>query len=792
MSTPSPTAPSATESAATRPIAKRIAPTQPNQPISSEPQGSAKTPDKPVKRARRSRPTAPEVASHTPVASLAHLTEAISTYLTLPELQRVKDAYRFSDQAHLGQFRSSGEPYVSHPIAVAEICAAWKLDDQALMAALLHDVMEDSGINKQELVERFGAPVADLVDGLSKLDKIELQSREEAQAENFRKMLLAMARDVRVILIKLADRLHNMRTLHAVHADKRKRIAHETLEIYAPIAHRLGLNPIYRELQDLAFSHLHPMRYQVLRKAVLSARGNRRDFVNRVLESIQIALPESGVDAEIFGREKTLFGIYQKMLQKHLSFSQVLDIYGFRIVVATLADCYLALGALHQLYKPVPGKFKDYIAIPKLNGYQSLHTTLVGPYGTPVEIQIRTRDMHRVCEAGVAAHWLYKSSDASLNELQQHTHQWLQSLLDIQHQTGDSAEFLEHVKVDLFPDEVYVFTPRAKIMALPRGATPVDFAYNIHTDIGNHCVAARINNSTVALRTELKNGDIVEIITAPYAKPNPSWLTFVRTGKARSEIRHFLKTLKIEESVELGSHLLQQALTSLHAQHETIPPEIWERLLRENNNIQREDVLADIGLGKRLSIVVARRLLMLQEAERTSEPGKTVVQENNSTPSTETTLAPLVIHGTEGIAIQLSQCCCPIPGDRIIGHLRSGQGLSVHVDDCLQIQRARQKDPERWIDLQWAQDIRKLFITRVDIAARNERGVLAKIAAEIGEAGSNIVSVASDDDMQSQQGNNALFNLHFKLQVYDRQHLANLFRALRRMRWVARIHRPKG
>ncbi|TAK91008.1 MAG: bifunctional (p)ppGpp synthetase/guanosine-3',5'-bis(diphosphate) 3'-pyrophosphohydrolase [Burkholderiaceae bacterium] len=716
-----------------------------------------------------------------PVASLAHLMETVSAYLTPDELKRVREAYRFSDEAHLGQFRSSGEPYVSHPIAVAEICAAWKLDDQALMAALLHDVMEDSGITKQELVERFGAPVAQLVDGLSKLDKIEFQSRAEAQAENFRKMLLAMAQDVRVILIKLADRLHNMRTLGAVSAEKRRRIAHETLDVYAPIAHRLGLNPIYRELQDLSFSHLYPYRYRVLSKAVLSARGNRRDFVSKVLETLQKELAKVGIQAEIFGREKTLYGIYRKMLAKNLSFSQVLDIYGFRIVVDTLSNCYLALGVIHNLYKPVPGKFKDYIAIPKLNGYRSLHTTLVGPYGTPVEIQIRANDMHRVAEAGVAAHWLYKSSDTSLNELQQHTHQWLQSLLDIQNQTGDSAEFLEHVKVDLFPDEVYVFTPRAEIMALPRGATPVDFAYNVHTDIGNHCVAAKINNATAPIRTELKNGDIVEIITAPYAKPNPSWLTFVRTGKARSEIRHFLKTMRFDESVELGTQLLRQAMINLQMKQEQLSPEAWERMLKENNNVRQQDILAEIGLGKRLALVVARRLLMFSESDKNAESSTDV--------HTDSSIAPLVIHGTEGIAIQLSPCCCPIPGDPIIGHLPTGQGLAVHTDDCPQVQRNRQRDPDRWIDLQWAPDLRKLFTTRVDMTAHNERGVLAKIAAEIGEAGSNIVSVATEEDTGSDQ---SLSILHFKLQVHDRQHLASIFRAVHRMKAVSRVVRPKG
>ena len=454
--------------------------------------------------------------------ALAEFTGNLASYLKPPDIERIEEAYHFSGKAHEGQYRDSGEPYVSHPLAVAGILAAWHLDPQALMAALLHDVMEDTEVSKAEISRRFGKPVAELGDGLSKLAKIESQSQEVAQAENFRKMLLAMARDVRVILIKLADRLHNMRTLGAVPPAKRRRVSRETLDIYAPIANRLGLNRLYQELQELAFSHLYPLRYRVLAKATKAAGGNRRQVLNKILEAIKQRLPEVGIKAEVTGREKHLYSIYKKMLEKNLSFSQVLDIYGFRVVVEDVPACYLALGALHGLYKPVPGKFKDYIAIPKANGYQALHTTLFGPFGAPVEIQIRTRDMHRVAEAGVASHWLYKTSDASLNELQHKTHVWLQSLLDIQSESGDAAEFLEHIKVDLFPDEVYVFTPKGKIMALPRGATAVDFAYAVHTQVGNRCVATKINYELVPLRTELKNGDRVEIVTAPHANPNPA------------------------------------------------------------------------------------------------------------------------------------------------------------------------------------------------------------------------------------------------------------------------------
>jgi GTP pyrophosphokinase len=489
----------------------------------------------------------------------------LSGYLKPDDVAQLESAYQFSEQAHQGQFRGSGEPYISHPLAVANILAKWHLDSQALTAALLHDVMEDTNVSKADISKRFGKPVAELVDGVSKLDKIEFQTHEDAQAENFRKMLLAMARDVRVMLIKLADRLHNMRTLDGLAPDKRKRIARETLEIYAPIANRLGLNSIYQELEDLSFRHLYPRRYSVLLKAVRAARGNRREVVGKIREAIQRRLSDAGVEATVTGREKNLYSIYSKMHDKHLSFANVHDIYGVRVIVKDVSTCYLTLGMLHGLYKPIPGKFKDYIAIPKANGYQSLHTTLFGPFSMPIEVQIRTLDMHKIAEAGVASHWLYKSSDASLSELHKKTHQWLQSLIEIQSESGDSVEFLEHLKVDLFPDEVYVFTPKGRIMTLPRGGTAVDFAYAVHTDIGNRCVAVKINDDLMPLRSELRNGDRVEIITAAHAKPNPTWLNYVVTGKARSHIRHFLRTMRFQESVQLGERLLNQALGTLRA-----------------------------------------------------------------------------------------------------------------------------------------------------------------------------------------------------------------------------------
>src|SRR5467141_3094818 len=636
-------------------------------------------------------------------------------YLKPKDVARLADAYRFSEAAHAGQTRQSGDPYISHPLAVAEILADWHLDGQTLMAALLHDVTEDTSVTNDEISDTFGKPVAELVDGVSKLDRIEFQSAEDAQAENFRKMLLAMARDVRVILIKLADRLHNMRTLEAVNAETRRRVARETLEIYAPIANRLGLDSLYRELQELAFSNLYPGRYKVLAKAVKAARGNRREVVNKILKALKERLQSAEIEATVTGREKHIYSIYDKMHEKHLSFSQVLDIYGFRVVVEDIPACYLALGALHGLYKPVPGKFKDYIAIPKVNGYQSLHTTLIGPYGMPVEVQIRTQAMNRIADAGVASHWLYKSSDAEINEVQQRTHKWLQSLLDIQHTSGDPAEFLEHIKVDLFPDEVYVFTPKGKILAMPRGATPVDFAYAVHTDIGNRCAAARINYELVPLRTELKNGDRVEIITAAHEHPNPTWLSYVKTAKARSQIRHFLKTMQYEEAAALGERMLTQAVRALGAKSSEATSERWDRLIRDLGAKSRQEVVADIGLGKRLAAIVARKLLTLAEPRQAEGKGPA---------------GSIVIHGSEGLAVQFAKCCNPIPGDPIVGFVKKGQGLVVHTHDCPTAAKSR-GDPEKWLDVEWAPETDKMFEVAIRVTVVNQRGVHAKMATEI-------------------------------------------------------------
>ena len=711
-----------------------------------------------------------------PVLALdfAQLKEKISGYLKAEDVGRVEAAYHFAANAHNGQFRISGDPYISHPVAVASIVADWHLDPQALIAALLHDVMEDTHIAKAEIAERFGKVSAELVDGLSKLDKIEFRSHEEAQAENFRKMLLAMASDLRVILIKLADRMHNMRTLDAVRPAKRRRIANETLEIYAPIANRLGLNDLFRELQELSFEHKYPLRFRVLSKAIRAARGNRREVVGKVLAALEERLPQWGIEAEVQGREKHLYGIYRKMLEKHLSFSQVLDIYGFRVIVKDVPSCYLALGALHSMYKPVPGKFKDYLAIPKANGYQSLHTTLIGPFGMPVEVQIRTREMHHIAEAGVASHWLYKEDEKTLTELQQKTHSWLQSLLELQTASGEATEFLEHVKIDLFPGEVYAFSPKGKIFSLPKGSTPVDFAYAVHTDVGNRCVACRINGDLMPLRSELRNGDQVEIITAAHANPNPAWLSYVRTGKARAQIRHFMKSAQQDESVALGERLLNQALRPHGLTLGQISTFAWDRFLRDRGVRNKKEVFADLGLGKRLPAIIARRLSQAQDME-SGRPD--VVKPKPA--------GAITIRGSEGIAVQLARCCNPIPGDPIIGTIRKGQGLEVHLHDCPAVAKLR-GDRGRWVDVEWEPGSERLFDVRIRVLTQNQRGVLAKVASSISEEDCNIQTV----NMDNEQGEYTALNL--TLQVRDRMHLARVMRAVRRIPEVVRIGRVRG
>ena len=721
-------------------------------------------------------------------ASFAGLTSKLD-YLSPEDLEKVRLAYRFADEAHLGQLRNNGEPYITHPIAVAAQCAEWKIDAQALMAALLHDSLEDCGVTKIELIERFGSPVAELVDGLTKLDKLQFNTREENQAESFRKMLLAMARDVRVILIKLADRSHNMRTLADVPRVKWTRIASETLDIYAPIAHRLGLNQTYRELQDLSFRYLRPWRYTVLSKAVTKARSRRRDLIQKVRKEVETAFATAGINVRIAGREKSLYSIYKKMDSKHLSFAQVTDIYGFRVIVPQIIDCYTALGVLHQLYKPMPGKFKDHIAIAKLNGYQSLHTTLVGPSGVSVEFQMRTEAMHVVAESGVAAHWLYKVSkpeDAPSDRLGT---KWLQSLLDIQDETRDAGEFWDHVKVDLFPDAVYVFTPKSQILAMPRGATIVDFAYSIHSNVGDRTVSARINGEPVPLRTELKNGDVVEVVTDATATPNPAWLGFVRTGRARSKIRHHLKTLAHTESEELGEKLLSQALRAEGIERfpddDPIYEPIWDKLLRFTGSKNRQELLTDIGLGKRIAHIVAKRLVHLL-ADSGQRPDALLLTRERFTAHESTSQGSITLDGSENASVQFAKCCRPIPGDTIVGYLGRGEGLVVHVHDCPVAKKLQHKDSERFINVDWADEPVRPFETGVMVTAKNGKGVLAKVAAALAAAEADIVHIDMGHDGAQDE-----VDFRFVVGVRDAGHLAVVLRNLSRTASVIRAERRK-
>ena len=724
--------------------------------------------------------------------SFAALTDKLS-YLSKADLKLVREAYKFADEAHLGQFRASGLPYITHPIAVAGLCADWKLDAQAVMAALMHDTIEDRGVTKTELIQKFGAPTADLVDGLTKLDKLHFSTREESQAESFRKMLLAMARDVRVILIKLADRVHNMRTMVAMAPDKRLRIARETLDIYAPIAHRLGLNQTYRELQELSFQHLHPWRHGALAKAVQRARGHRRDIVERVHKDVERAFAAQKIKVKVSGREKTIYSIYRKMREKHAGFAQVSDIFGFRIVVAALPECYLALGVLHQLYKPVPGRFKDYIAIPKANGYQSLHTTLVSPLGTAVEFQMRTEAMHAVAEKGIAAHWLYKASEkGGAADAQRLGALWLQSLLDIQDETRDAAEFLEHVKIDLYPDAVYVFTPRSKILALPRGATAVDFAYAIHSDVGDRMVAAKVNGEPVALRTELRSGDVVEVLTAAGARPNPGWLSMVRTGRARSKIRHYLKNLEHDESLAMGEKMLAQALRSEGLQLPTAEPGdaaamlLWQQLTRWSGNRGRSELLVDVGLGRKIAVIVAKRLAHLMVEQGAKPDAVTLTLGRYGLEDGMSTQGVVFIDGSEGASVQLAPCCRPIPGDDIVGYLGRGEGLLVHTAECHTGRRLFERDSERWIQVEWADDLTRPFETRIVVLVNNGKGVLAQVAAAISSAEADITHLDMGDAPPSESA-----ELRLLVSVRDRQHLADVLRTLRRSRDVLRSWRVK-
>jgi guanosine-3',5'-bis(diphosphate) 3'-pyrophosphohydrolase len=695
---------------------------------------------------------------------LRHLVSTLESYLPSEQIESIMLAYEFGADAHKGQTRKTGEPYISHPVAVAQELADMRLDAQAIEAAILHDVVEDTPASITDIEEKFGADVALLVDGVSKLDQIEFHSRAEAQAESFRKMMLAMIEDIRVILVKLADRLHNMQTLEAMPADKKARIARETLDIYAPIANRLGINRFKVELEDLGFRYLHPFRYRVLDNALRKAKGSQRQIVKRISEAMAAVLNAEDIDAEIIGREKHLYSIYKKMAEKKRTLSDVADVYGFRIVVEDASACYKVLGLVHSLYKPMPGRFKDYIAIPRINGYQSLHTTLFGPKGLPLEVQIRTREMDRVAESGVASHWQYKADEKSDATPQRRAREWLANLAELQ-SSGTSEEFLESVKVDLFPDKIYVFTPTGDIMPLPKGSTTVDFAYAVHTDIGNRCVAAKVDRNLVPLRTQLQNSQTVEIVTSRGAKPNPNWLTFVRTAKARTAIRHYMKTMRSSESVDLGKRLLDHSLKDLGSSLRKVGKVRMKAALEELRLESNIDLFEQIGLGERLAPLTARFLIGV------NEEGETEISQSS-----------LVIAGTEGMVVSYARCCLPIPGDEVMGYLSSGRGVVIHRNNCGNLAIFR-KQPEKWISVSWEENIDREFSSQITIETLNKPGVLAEVATTIADDGSNIeqVSVLGRHEDCSV--------LSFLLQVRDRQHLAQIMRAVRKMPNVIRVAR---
>jgi len=690
-------------------------------------------------------------------------------YLEPAQVDRLRDACRFAAEAHAGVYRKSGEPYIFHPLAVARILANVRFDHETLQAALLHDVIEDTHYGKEQLSSRFGPEVADLVDGVSKLTQIQFNSKLEAQAENFRKMFLAMAKDLRIIMIKLADRLHNMRTLGAMRPESRRRIARETLEIYAPIAGRLGMNHLRQELENLGFSHLHPLRFRVLQDAVRKMSGNRREIVGQLEIRIQTRLDEEGgIKARVVGRSKHLWGIYRKMRDKRLPFREVHDVYAVRLIVDTVDACYRTLGMMHSLYKPIMGRFKDYIAIPKANGYQSLHTVLFGPNGVPIEVQIRTEDMHIMAEVGVAAHWRYKSGgEGQGGHAQQRAREWLRNLLDMQRRAGNPVEFLESVKVDLFPDEIYVFTPRGEIIELPRGATAVDFAYAIHSDVGNTCVGAKIDRRLAPLRTPLTTGQTVEVIITPTARPNPAWLSFVVTAKARASIRHYLKHLQRDEAMLLGKRLLEKALAGRLGGLSELPDQRIKALVREFNLNSFDEVLADIGLGNRVAALIAKRLL-----PESDEDGAGM----------ELGVQPLLIKGTEGTVVGFGKCCRPLPGDAVIGYINAGRGIVIHRDNCRNVANYK-KSPEKWIEVEWAPHASADFSAELRLDVANRRGVLATIAAAISAADANIETINT-----SERDGNAT-TVHLLLDVRDRAHLARVMRQLRILPEVLKLAR---
>ena len=703
--------------------------------------------------------------------TLEALNSTLQTYLDPEQTNYVRRAYFFAEQAHYGQLRRSGEPYVSHPLAVAGILADMHMDHQSLMAAMLHDVIEDTGIDKSAIGEQFGPTVAELVDGVSKLTQMEFESLQEKQAENFQKMALAMARDIRVILVKLADRLHNMRTLGVLQTTKARRIARETLEIYAPIAMRLGMNSVRMEFEDLGFSALYPMRARRIDAARRAARGNRKELVDKIRHQIETTLEQEGHDAEVVGREKHLYSIYKKMKSKRKSFSEIMDIYAFRIIVDSVDTCYRVLGCIHNLYKPVPGEFKDYIAIPKANGYQSLHTVLMGMHGVPIEIQIRTREMEDMANNGIAAHWLYKSNGQSANGSHARAREWVQGLLEMQQRAGNSLEFIESVKIDLFPDEIYVFTPKGRILELPRGATPVDFAYAVHTDVGNSCVACRINRRLAPLSEPLQSGQTVEILTAPGARPNPSWYNYVVTAKARTNIRHYLKHQTRDDSIALGRRLLDKAMASFDSSLEQLPEDRLQEYLVRHSFSTLDELLEEVARGNRLPAITAQQLL--GELSR------------DQLEALSDTAQPLAIRGTEGFMVTYAKCCHPLPGDPIEGYLSSEKGVVVHRESCKNLADIRENSP-RLVALRWDEEVEGEFAVQLRIEVENRRGVIAVIATRINSMGVNIEKISTEDkDYQ-------FTYVDLEMLVHSRVHLARIMRRLRAISQVRKVTRIKN
>ncbi|WP_066016901.1 bifunctional GTP diphosphokinase/guanosine-3',5'-bis pyrophosphate 3'-pyrophosphohydrolase [Endozoicomonas atrinae] len=697
----------------------------------------------------------------------------LKSYLNPEQVNLVRRAYYYAEQAHDGQTRRSGDPYIIHPLEVASILADMHMDHQSLMAAMLHDVIEDTGIEKQDIAGQFGDVVADLVDGVSKLTHMNFENKTLAQAENFQKMALAMAKDIRVILVKLADRLHNMRTLGVLRPDKRRRIAKETLDIYVPIANRLGMHTLRIELEDLGFFAMYPMRARLIRQAVRNARGNRKDLVSQVQQAIAARLEEEGLKGRVVGREKHLYSIYSKMKNQRKSFDDIMDMFAFRIIVDKVDSCYRALGIVHNFYKPIPGRFKDYIAIPKANGYQSLHTTLFGMHGVPIEIQIRTQEMEDMANNGIAAHWLYKSGEEALSGSHARTRQWLKGVLELQKNAGDSLEFIENVKIDLFPDEVYVFTPKGHILELPKGATAVDYAYAVHTDVGNTCVACRINKRLASLSQPLQSGQTVEVVTAPGARPNAAWLNFVVTGKARSNIRHFLKHQRRNESIALGRRLLNKALVSFDSSLEQISEQVIHKQLSVFSLDDLDELLEDIGLGNRMAYIVAKILV---------EPGS--LPENKSQLDLSNSEKPLSIRGSEGMVISFGKCCYPIPGDPVVGHVSSGRGIVIHTDTCPNVSEIRH-NPEKVLEVEWDKEVSGEFTVELSVELEHHRGMIASLATAITAVEGNIEKIS----MVEQDSRCSIVQL--LLSVRDRLHLAKIIKRLRVIKGVHSIIRRR-